>query len=485
MRNNFYLIFALLVVRAAFLMLVPGILNGDGVLYALATQEILQTGLAPEAVFQSRAVSVLIAPIAMLAGPSAFQPIAPAQLTLGHPIAQAVLYFHVLLDLAVVGIILSIFWKMRPPGKILFRVGIIVIALQPFTAAWANHVLPDQMAAAAFFIGLYLLARIDGPNATGFRLAAAGAFLFGISGLLRIDMALLAVALIAAWMVLLLRPLGKGWVAMGTIACLALATPMAMMSGYQYVSRGSFAYIDLDAADNPDVAQAGYNRWTRAWVSSHSEFQQFVLEAGSDDWRGFSAAAFPDRAFADGNQRVTVQGALTQWRDSGYSPAIDARFRDAANALRQSRPAQAYLIAPLQRTALAWIYPDGAALFHQAFALQPPWTKVATAIVGLLKLPVGLLALLGIAALVREVSRNGLQYLRTYPIRVVALSCAALLLRAIEMFAINLLIKSPALESRYVLATLPAVLILSVYGLQFLLSAWNTSRTWIGRPAQA
>lgn len=476
MRVDLYFILALLALRAIFLALVPGILGGDGILYASAAQTVLQSGLAPDAVFQSRTYSVLIAPLLIMTGSDALQPIDMSQLTYGHPIAQAILYWHVMLDLVVVGIILSVYRKMRPDGVIWFRAGYVLIALQPFTAVWVNQVLPDQMCAAAFFIGLYLLARIDGPTKAGFRTVAGAAIALGLSGLLRIDMALLGLALIAAWMLVLLRPFGKRWAAMAICAGLAFATPFAMMGSYQYVSRGSFAYIDTNAPDNPDVQQGGYNAWTRAWVLYPHEFLEFVTGSGIEGWRGYDAAAFPDRAFASASQRAEVQKALQKWRDDGYSPAIDATFRAAATALRQERPAQAYLIAPMQRTVLTWVNPDGAAPLHHGLNLQPPWTKVATAIVALIKLMVGALAVLGIAALIIGAHRTGLQYLRSYPTRVAALAFAALVLRAIEMFAVNLLVKSPALESRYGLATWPGILVLSLYGLKHAPMIWDICR---------
>lgn len=466
----------LVALRVLFFASMPGILGGDGILYASAAQSILQSGLAPEAVFQSRTYSVLIAPILTLTGGQALQQIDMSQLTYGHPIAQAVLYWHALLDLVVVGLILSIYRNMRPDRPMVFRAGYGLIALQPFTAVWVNQVLPDQMATAAFFIGLYLLGRISGPTRASFLTLAAASIALGVSGLLRIDMALLGLALLGAWMLVILRPLGSGWFAMAICAGLAFATPFAMMSSYQYASRGSFAYIDTAAPDNPDVQQGGYNAWTRAWLLYPHEFLEFVTGAGVKGWRGYDASAFPDRAFAGAAQRAEVEKALQEWQANGYSPKIDAVFRDAANALRRDRPAQAYLIAPMQRTVLTWVNPDGAAPIHHAFGLQPPWTKVATAIVALVKLLVGALALLGIAALIIGTWRAGLRYVRGYPTRVAALALAALVLRAIEMFAVNLLVKSPALESRYGLATWPGILVLSLYGLKHwpvVLDAWR------------
>ncbi len=470
----------LLVARVVALAMGPGILNGDGILYAKAAQFVAETGLAPPASFQSRTYSVLIAPLVALLGEAGRAPITSHA---NHAIGSIVHLFQVLLDLGVILVLLHVFAAMRPRNVWAYRAGLAVIVLQPITACWTNFMVPDTIATASFVGGLWLVVRSAGETIDWRRLAL-GSLLCGISGLVRVDMALLAVAVLAVWLLVVFWPRGVAATARGvTVSAALFLVPIVAMGAYQYASQGSVRYIDASARDNPSVRKPGYFAWTRAWVVTPGDFKTFVLAAESGpDWAGYDAAAYPGRAFASPQDRAAAAPAFAAWKAQGYTPAVDAALANASSRLRGTRPAQPYLAAAL-RTFQLWANPDGAAALVQGLGLQPPWSKLAAAATTALKTLLALLALLGIWLTLRAVRRSPRAAFTDYPTAFVTLAVLTLVFRWIEMFVLNLSIGGAGMESRYVIETWPGLIALAGLGWRAVANRFSVESAQI--PARA
>jgi len=479
------LIVFLLIVRMIVFGMGPGIINGDGFLYVHAAQHIAQTGALPPAGFQSRSYSLVMAPILMLLGhDGVWVPLPDGVRQYYHPIGVAVHWFQLLLDLGVVVALLRYCFDLRGRSQWAFRIAYIVVALQPITASWTNFMVPDTLAMASFFVGLFYLAR--GPFDFSRANLAIGALLLGISGFVRIDVAALALAVLGSWILIAWwrGPRDRRLVATVAGVLALFAVPSVAMAGYQYASTGTPNYIQTAAGDNPTVAMRGYFSWTRTWLLSLSEFQTFILSApGSKNWVGFAAARYPARALPTATDRTTLQAALDHWAASGYDPATDRAFLDLAARQKSSRPLTAYAVAPLVRTASLWLNTDGASAVTWGLHLRPPLSWIAVALATLLKAAIGLLAAIGAASALRRIARAPDRGAAAfdYPTSLALLSILALALRFCEMLALNVIIGGAVMESRYVVEVWPCLIALALYGYARL-GAW---RAQTARPAVA
>lgn len=460
-----WLMVALLALRAAILLLGPGVLNGDGFLYVSAAQHLLQHGQMPPATAQSRSFSVVLAPVIAFLGHDAIWNPVPFR-RLGQPIADAMHVVQIAFDVALVALLMHFYRQVGPRNRWAYLIGMGVIALQPITASWTNFVVPDSLATFGLFIGLYLLAAaaIDGAV---WRLALGG-LLAGVAAFLRIDLLPLLVLLLVPWCLLLVRRGGRKVIA-GTALALALfAAPILGMMALQYASQGEPRYVNSGAKDNPNNARPGYFTWTRAWLLTPGEFHDFAFAEGNTGWHGFAVENYPARAFADTAGRADIAAALQAWQTGGYTPAVDARFAAAAEQLRAARPLQAFVTAPAARTVQLWGSADGGAALTTIFGLSPPplVSRLVAATVVLLKIVLILFTLIGSWALARQVvaSRFALSAVLDWPQALGILSLAALLGRAAEMLVLNLIYASAVMESRYVIETWPCLIVLAALG---------------------
>lgn len=456
------LIAFLLLVRLVLFGIGPGIVNGDGFLYVQAAQHIAQTGALPPPSFQSRTYSVAIAPILMLLGHDAvWMPLPAGVRQYYHPIGVAVHWFQLLLDLGVVLILLHVFSAMRPRNVWAFRAGLVVIAIQPITAAWTNFIVPDTAATLAFVGGLWLVAR-SAREAIDWRRLAIGSMLCGISGVIRVDMAVLSVAVLAVWLLVVFLPRGIAFAARGiALSAILFLAPVGAMGAYQLMSTGDVRYIDASKGDNPGVRRTGYFAWTRAWVTTPGDFKTFILGAErGPDWPGYDAAAYPARAFGSAQERAALAPALAAWKGGGYSPAVDAALAGANQQLRAARPTQLYTAGAL-RTAQLWLSPDGPAALTWGIGAQHAAAKLGAATTLALKALLGLLALVGGWLTIGAVRRSGRAAFVDYPTAFAVLAVLTLLFRAIEMFVINLTVGGAGMEARYVIETWPGLIALA------------------------
>jgi len=160
--------------------------------------------------------------------------------------------------------------------------------------------------------------------------------------------------------------------------------------------------------------------------------------------------------------------ALRAWQTDGYTAAVDARLSAAGIRLRGARPIQAFVTAPAVRTVQLWANPDGGAALTAIFGLSPPpiVSRVVAATVLLLKVIIGLFALVGAWVLVRPVfaSRFALASILDWPRGLGLLSLAAFLGRLAEMWALNLIYGGAVMESRYVIEIWPCLIVLAAFG---------------------
>jgi hypothetical protein len=460
-----WLVLALLALRAVILLLGPGILNGDGFLYVGAAQHLLQYGQMPPATAQSRSFSVLLAPVIAALGHDAIWNPVPYR-RLGQPIADAMHVVQVLFDLGLVALLIYFYRQISPRNRWAYLVGLIVIVLQPITASWTNFVVPDSLATFGLFVGLYLLA-MAAVGGTVWRLALGG-LLTGIAAFLRIDLVPLIALLLVPWCLLLVLWQGRKALA-GTALALALfAAPMLGMMALQYASQGEARYVNSGAKDNPNNAKPAYFAWTRAWLITPREFYDFAFAEAKPGWRGFAIENYPARAFVDAADRANVAAALRAWQSDGYTPAVDARLSAAGARLRAARPLQALVTVPTVRTVQLWANPDGGAAITAIFGLSPPpiVSRLVAATVLLLKVIIGLFALIGAWVLVRPVvaSRFALDSILDWPRGFGLLSLAAFLGRLAEMWVLNLIYGSAVMESRYVIEIWPCLMVLAAFG---------------------
>jgi hypothetical protein len=476
-----WLVLALLALRAVILLLGPGILNGDGFLYVGAAQHLLQYGQMPPATAQSRSFSVLLAPVIAALGHDAIWNPVPYR-RLGQPIADAMHVVQVLFDLGLVALLMHFYRQIGPRNRWAYLVGLVAIALQPITASWTNFVVPDSLATFGLFVGLYLLA-MAAVGATVWRLALGG-LLTGVAAFLRIDLVPLIALLLVPWCLLLVLRLRRNAL-VGTALALALfAAPILGMMALQYASQGEARYVNSGAKDNPNNAKPGYFAWTRAWLMTPREFHDFAFAEAMPGWRGFAIENYPARAFVDAADRANVAAALRAWQTDGYTPAVDARLSAAGARLRAIRPLQAWVTAPTVRTVQLWANPDGGAALTAIFGLSPPpiVSLVVAAAVLLLKLVIGLFALIAAWVLVRPVvaSRFVLDSILDWPRGFGRLSLAAFLGRLAEMWGLNLLYGGGVMESRFVIEIWPCLIVLAAFGYRAMASRFT--RTSALRP---
>jgi len=481
-----WLILALLALRAVILLLGPGILNGDGFLYVGAAQHLLQHGQMPPATAQSRSFSVVLAPVIALLGHDAIWNPVPFR-RLGQPIAEAMHVVQVVFDLALVALLMHFYRQVGPRNRWAYLIGLVVIALQPITASWTNFVVPDSLATFGLFVGLYLLA-MAAVGGTVWRLALGG-LLTGVAAFLRIDLVPLIALLLVPWCLLLVLRRGRKALA-GTALALALfAAPMLGMMALQYASQGDARYVNSGAKDNPNNAKPGYFAWTRAWLITPREFHDFAFAEAMPGWRGFAIENYPARAFVDAADRADVAAALRAWQADGYTPAVDARLSAASTRLRTARPLQAFVTAPTVRTLQLWVNPDGGAAFSSMFGLTPPTivSRGVAATVSLLKVLIGIFALIGAWVVVRPViaSRFAFDAILEWPRGFGILSLAAFLGRVAEMWALNLIYGSAVMESRYVIEIWPCLMVLAAFGYRATMARFTrTAATQSQRPAE-
>ncbi len=468
--RNVWLIGTLLFLRVIFLLLGDGTINGDGTLYVRAAQEILLTGHLPPARFQSLGFAVVLAPVIALTGESAIGfNYDPKMLYTGDRIANAIHAVHVAMDLVIVLILIREAAKLlagRTQKPFVVTGALTFLALQPFTATMAAFAYPDHMCMFFFFVGGYLIVRTLSGSRGAWGLAIGSAML-GIAGLIRFDMIPVCGALLLVLWLVLVRQRGAraslGAVTMS--AALFLAVPAAM-SIFQYWSTGEIGYVRTQTTQNGDNLRGGYHAWLRTWiilVQGEAVVFSNALDEGPS-WVGFDLNAYPRRAFKSDQQRNEIAKLLDAWRQGGYSEEVDAGFRKIAEANRREHPITSFALVPAGRMLHYWINLEGARAIQVTLGIEPPWSRVATALVFPFRLLFVSLAAVGFFVVwIERRSRilrwgDDLDFARVCSLMVI--------LRTGELGVLGLFMVTGLMETRYVIVALPAMLLLAVVGLR-------------------
>lgn len=461
-----WLIMALLAFRVLFLLLGDGLINGDGTIYVKAAQEIVATGRLPPARFQSLGFAVVLAPVIALLGPKAIGfNYDTTQLYPGDAVANTVHVIHVFMDLATVLVLL------HESGKLLARVAnrsrgiwaLAFIALQPFTAAMTTYVYPDHACMFFFFMGGWLVYHSLWREVALLRLALGSLFL-GVAGLIRVDMLPVCSALLIAAYVLLFSNTARSWWSRAIVVSMTmLLLPPVGMTIFQYRSTGEIGYVRLDDANNAGLVRGGYFGWLRTWIILvQSEVLVFHTMDDQPDWQGFNIDAYPGRAFKSGEERTEIASLLAAWQKSGYTTEIDDKFKQVAASTRRERPIRTFLLVPAARMLHYWINLEGARAIHVSLRIEPPWSRVATAVVFPFRVLFVFMAAIGLyVAWARQRTHilgdgDGLGIARFCSLMVV--------LRTGELGVLGIFVVGGLMETRYMLVALPAMLLLAVVG---------------------
>ncbi len=465
--SGLWLIAALLTLRVTFLLFGEGLINGDGTLYVKVAQEILLTGQLPSARFQSLGFAVVLAPIVALTGEKSIRfDYDPATLYAGDRIANAVHFIYVMMDLAVVLVLIFEARKLlagrtRP---MVVSCALAFLALQPFTAAMTTYVYPDHMCMFFFFIGGYLICR--SLSDAGRWEFAIGSLMLGIAGLVRFDMIpVCAALLLVVYVVLFRRRNDRAFLrAIATSAVLFL-TPPAAMSIFQYRSTGEIGYVRIHTTKKAVLANGGYFAWLRTWlIFVQGEHVVFATLDDGPTWPGLDVNAYPRRAFASEAQRNDIARALASWRQTGYTKEIDDAFLRHAEMNWRERPIMSFGVIPAVRMLHYWINLEGARAIHITLGIEPPWSRVATALVFPFRLMFVILGAIGF--FVVWIERRARLFRWGDELDLARICSLMVILRTGELAVLGLFIGPGLMETRYVIGALPAMLLLAVVGLR-------------------
>jgi hypothetical protein len=315
-----------------------------------------------------------------------------------------------------------------------------------------------------FFVGGYLILRpLSGSR--GVWGLAFGSAMLGIAGLIRFEMLPVCGALLfVLWFVLVRQRGARACLSAIAVSAALFLSPAAGMSIFQYRSTGEIGYVRVDTAQNSNNVRGGFNAWLRTWIILVDESLAFSFPEVTPNWAGFDINAYPHRAFKSDQQRNEIAKLLFSWRESGYTKEIDTEFMKIARADWREYPVTTFILVPVGRMLHYWINLEGARAIHVTLGLEPPWSRVATALVFPFRLLfVGLAAVGFFVVWIEHRSRmlrwgDDLDFARVCSLMVV--------LRTGEFCVFGLFLGAGAMETRYVIVALPAMLMLAVVGLR-------------------
>ena len=470
-----WLVLSLLAVRVVFLLLGEGLINGDGTIYVKAAQEIVATGKLPPARWQSLGFAVMLAPVIWLLGPKAIGfAYDVKQLYYGDAVANTVHALYVAMDLAILLILLHEARRLlgERAGTTGATAAFAFLALQPFTAAMSTYAYPDHACMFFFFVGGWLLWRGLAGQGAAWQ-AAVGSLLLGLAALARIDMIPVCGALlICAWALSWQRLSRSALLRAAALGGAMFLLPLIAVSAFQYRSTGEIGYVRSDTTQNATNLRGGYFAWLRTWVVFvQGDMSTYHNMEQAADWAGFDIATLPRRATGGDAERTEIAGLLAAWKSSGYTPQVDAGFRKLAETARRERPIRTFVLVPAARMIHYWINLEGARAIHVTLRMEPPWSRVATALAFPFRVLFVVLAVLGIwhlwitlrADILRD--SDGMGFAR--------LCSLMMALRTGELGLLGIFVVGGLMETRYVIGALPGMLLLAVLGWRQVLGWWD------------
>ena len=455
-----YLIAALLLFRVAFLMLGDAFINGDGIIYVNASQQIAETGKLPPARFQSLGFAVEILPVILVLDEAGFAQHYPTTRVTTNGVAATTFHaINVAMDLVIVLVLLHEAARLltgRIPSWAVAS-AFVFLALQPFTTSQSNFIYPDHACMFFSFLGGYCVyLGISGRGHGGW--IAAGSLLLGLAGLARFDMIPVCAAMLLAAYAVLIWQVAQGFrlhaVALSSVL---FAAPLFGMCIFQYASTGEIGYLRTATTQNANTLRGGYLAWLRTWLVLAQDHSILAASETAADWPGFSIDTYPTRAFTNSSERAAIAATLDDWKLHGYSPEIDAQFLGFADSNRTTRPVETYLLVPLMRVQEYWLNIEGSRAINESLHGMFP----ANAIAWLRRLTVALAALgFGVSWIGQwkiapdDASSYGLARFLSLMV----------LLRTGELIVLGMALAGGLMESRYVTVAMPAMLLLAIVG---------------------
>jgi hypothetical protein len=457
------LAFLLLAFRTTILLLSStGGLSGDGPGYLGVAVHLTQTGTLPPLRFQPHGYPILISPIV-----AAFNE---------RP-AVAVQVVQALLDAGLVASLSVIAWKTLARYSVLVA-GLMTVAviIQPFTATLADSLYTETANTILLTASLLLFARsyIKG------KVPIAASFVLGLAATTRVELIPLAVALSAAYWLIISAgerapPLwSSSRLIKAFIMLVAMSIPLVSLVALQTVSTGEAGVVRYEPY-NP-----GYYAWMRTWFSNEKEYARFGFGVGRDGWEGFRLEAYPRRAFADNEERARIADLLKKWQAEGYTPEVDRAFAAIYETKRTRAPANYFFIIPPMRMAHYWINLDGAQSLLRAVNIKRPYSLGIVGITITLRVIFILFAVIGAATVwIPQLACYLPPFLR-------ALGQAASIivtLRTVELGALGTIVSGGLMEIRYANITFPAVILLAIVGARTLAVRMHAGPPISGSPA--
>jgi hypothetical protein len=431
----------LLAARLAFLLLSPTGLSGDAFGYVQDAETIINTGKLPPLTAQPLGYPILIAPLLFASG---------------HGFARAVLVMNSILDCAVIAILLHCAQRIFPRAdqKRARLLCWLVATIQPFTTVVINNAVTEGPVMFLEFVGIWLLFL---PSR--FVWTRCGLALLGFASLLRIDILVLNAISVVIYFVFF------GGVKYSITACIKGCFVFLMFPGlmltYQFYSTQEFGFISYKPST------PGYDIWTRSWFAlQKSEYERLAWDVGSRDWFGFDVSNYPARAFDSTAERDRVSGLLTIWRSTGYSASIDQGFESLGHDKFVQHPVRSFLLVPFLRMAHFWINIDGAEPYFRVLVMQRPFSTLFVACTLLLRLLLIFFAGLGAYKIWFWPQASVPEQLS-----LARFGSLFAVLRTMELGALGAIVQRGLMENRYVLVAFPFIILLSFWGVRFLLEA--------------
>jgi hypothetical protein len=234
---------------------------------------------------------------------------------------------------------------------------------------------------------------------------------------------------------------------------------------YQFYSTHEIGFVRYELP-NP-----GYYTWMRSWFAFEKrEYDRFAWDVGTRDWSGFDVSNYPARAFDSTAERDKVSELLKTWRSEGYSTTVDQGFRGIGQDRFAQHPVRSLLLVPSLRMAHFWINIDSAQSYLRVLPIQRPFSTIIVAFTLLLRLLLLIVAAVGAYAIWFR--------LRTPvadQIRLARFASLFVTLRTMELGALGIFASGGLMEVRYIVVAFPFVILLSFWGLRFLLGTFGAA----------
>jgi 4-amino-4-deoxy-L-arabinose transferase-like glycosyltransferase len=256
------------------------------------------------------------------------------------------------------------------------RVWIVALWLAatcPFVANYSAVVLTEVLvtflataALCSFVLGLrqvttHLTLRDGHHHATPFAFALLGAFLTGVSTLVRPEMPLLLGIAVLVYMLRAGRSLG----ALKTIFLAAAMAGVFLVPILPWAARNLITlrkvqfvaprYVNLPG----EYAPVGFYSWTATWLERYRDVYFTIWKIGEMD-QPLSVDELPSTAFDSQEEKARIAKLFSAYNDSpdlDISPEVDSQFAEVARERTQRHPLRTYVRVPFERALTIWFTP--------------------------------------------------------------------------------------------------------------------------------